>query len=91
MTDDLFGDDEDIDDESSTPAKKEKGEGLGDAPKKSYLNEDWNLSPEDAKEFKGFPGMKSVGAEPVEPADRVSWTATWEHPTAYAGDQDDTS
>ena len=67
--DDLFGDDED--DGSSAPAKKEKGEGLGDAPKKTYLDEDWNLSPEDAKEFKGFPGIKSVGAEPVEPADKV--------------------
>lgn len=70
FSDDLFGDDEDGDD-SNTPAKKEKGEGLGDAPKKTYLDEDWNLSPEDAAEFKGFPGMKSVGAEPVEPADKV--------------------
>ena len=36
----------------------------------TYLDESWNLSAEDAKEFKGFPGS-SVGQVPIEPAENV--------------------
>lgn len=66
FSDDLFGDDED---EDAAPKKKAVTEG-GDAPKKSYLDESWNLSAEDKAEFKGFPGS-SVGNEPIEPAENV--------------------
>lgn len=46
--DDIFDDNEEESKDNKTPAGKEK-------PKKNYLGEDWQLSPTDQKEFKGFP------------------------------------
>lgn len=48
LLDDIFDDNEDESKDNMTPAGKEK-------PKKNYLGEDWQLSPTDQKEFKGFP------------------------------------
>ena len=62
--DDLFGDDEDEEKPKTAAVKKTM-----EAPKKKYLDEEWALSPEDTKEFKGFPS--SDPPEVPEPAENV--------------------
>lgn len=47
--DDLFDDDEDPQ-SKKVPAKKDD-----EPPKRKYLDQDWKLSAEDSKDFKGFP------------------------------------
>ena len=65
MVDDLFGDDDEEEVKPKTSAPKSSKE----APKKKYLDEDWTLSPEDTKEFKGFPSSEPVDVP--EPAENV--------------------
>ena len=50
FSDDLFEDDDD--DDKVKPVKKEKDD---EKPKKKYLDQKWQLTAEDAKDFKGFP------------------------------------
>lgn len=56
--DDLFEDD-DGSQSKKGPAKKDD-----EPPKRKYLDQDWKLSPEDAKDFKGFPS-KDEGKAPL--------------------------
>ena len=62
-TDDLFGDDEE------EPPSKKIVKQSPETPKKKYLDEKWTLSPEDSKEFKGFPNNNPP--EDVEPSENV--------------------
>ena len=59
FSDDLFEDD----DENDKPVKKQPKE--EDKPKRKYLEQKWQLTAEDAKDFKGFPrdGKKEAVAE----------------------------
>jgi hypothetical protein len=56
----LFDDDEKSPKIDNTLKKGEE------APKRKYLDQNWKLSPEDTKEFKGFP--KKAGEEPAQPS-----------------------
>lgn len=60
LLDDLFDDDDESPKSKKGPAKKDD-----EPPKRKYLSEDWQLSPEDAKDFKGFP-KKDDGLTKVE-------------------------
>ena len=60
FSDDLFEDDDDND----KPLKKKEAK-EDDKPKRKYLEQKWQLTAEDAKDFKGFPrdGKKEAVAE----------------------------
>lgn len=57
FSDDLFEDDEE-DEEGVEKAPKKSAAPKDTGPKGDYLGEDWKLSPEDEKAFKGFPGSE---------------------------------
>lgn len=66
-SDDLFEEN----DEDDSPKKNVVKKSTDIEPdKRKYLDQDWTLSPEDAKDFKGFPS-KSGKIEPPEPTENV--------------------
>jgi len=69
---DLFSDDLfDEDDEGETPQKVDGGKADIIPNKKKYLDEDWKLSADDAKDFSGFPSAEAKPPRPAGPAPAV--------------------
>lgn len=66
FSDDLFEDDEEEDEEGAEKAPKKKAAPQDSGPKGDYLGEEWKLSPEDEKAFKGFPGSEESSSKKIE-------------------------